>query len=442
MGDSKMKKKYSPAGLIVILLVIVLSTWTIFNGLNLGIAKIPNVKDGVVLGLDLVGGAEITYEADLEGADVSAEELSEGMKAAQTMLRERLTTFGYTEADVYLSGDDRVVVAIPNIDDPEEAVQMLGSTAKVTFIDADGNVILTGDDLTGASMAYGDVDNTGFNVYYVNVDLSAEGQKKFTEATKQVASRTDGSNYISIMMDDEVISAPYVDAKYASTGINSEHVSITLGSNATQESASRLAGLIASGQLPFSLQNIQMESVSATLGLQSLNTSIQAAIIGLILIILFMIFYYRVLGVASAISLIFFGAVFVDIISWSHLNLTLSGIAGIILTLGMAVDANIVIFERIKEELRAGRTIRVAMDAGFKNAFSAILDSNVTTCIAACCLWWQGTGTIVGFAKTLLIGVILSMFTMIVITRVILKTFANHQPKSLAAYGVKMGGAD
>ena len=437
-----MKKKYSPAGLIVILLVIVLSTWTIFNGLNLGIAKIPNVKDGVVLGLDLVGGAEITYEADLEGADVSAEELSEGMKAAQTMLRERLTTFGYTEADVYLSGDDRVVVAIPNIDDPEEAVQMLGSTAKVTFVDADGNVILTGDDLTGASMAYGDVDNTGFSVYYVNVDLSTEGQKKFTEATKQVASRTDGSNYISIMMDDEVISAPYVDSKYASTGINSEHVSITLGSNATQESASRLAGLIASGQLPFSLQNIQMESVSATLGLQSLNTSIQAAIIGLILIILFMVFYYRVLGVASAISLIFFAVVFVDIISWSHLNLTLSGIAGIILTLGMAVDANIVIFERIKEELRAGRTLRVAMDAGFKNAFSAILDSNVTTCIAACCLWWQGTGTIVGFAKTLLIGVLLSMFTMIVITRVILKTFANHQPKSLAAYGVKMGGAD
>ena len=437
-----MKKKYSPAGLIVILLVIVLSTWTIFNGLNLGIAKIPNVKDGVVLGLDLVGGAEITYEADLEGADVSAEELSEGMKAAQTMLRERLTTFGYTEADVYLSGDDRVVVAIPNIDDPEEAVQMLGSTAKVTFVDADGNVILTGDDLTGASMAYGDVDNTGFSVYYVNVDLSTEGQKKFTEATKQVASRTDGSNYISIMMDDEVISAPYVDAKYASTGINSEHVSITLGSNATQESASRLAGLIASGQLPFSLQNIQMESVSATLGLQSLNTSIQAASIGLILIILVMVFYYRVLGVASAISLIFFAVVFVDIISWSHLNLTLSGIAGIILTLGMAVDANIVIFERIKEELRAGRTLRVAMDAGFKNAFSAILDSNVTTCIAACCLWWQGTGTIVGFAKTLLIGVLLSMFTMIVITRVILKTFANHQPKSLAAYGVKMGGAD
>lgn len=437
-----MKKKYSPAGLIVILLVIVLSAWTIFNGLNLGVVKIPSAQNGVVLGLDLVGGAEITYEADLEDSNISAEELSEGMKSAQTMLRQRLTNLGYTEADVVLSGTDRIIVSIPNVEDPEQAVQLLGSTAKVTFTDADNNVILTGDDLTGASMAYGDPNNTGFSQYFVDVALSSEGQKKFTEATKQVASRTDGTNYISIIMDDQVISAPYVGSEYATSGINSEHVSITLGSNATQEYASQLAGLIASGQLPFSLKNIQMQSVSATLGMESLNTSIQAAVIGLLLIILFMIFYYRILGIASAISLIFFGVVFVDIISWSQLNLTLAGIAGIILTLGMAVDANIIIFERIKEELRAGRTIRVATEAGFKNAFSAILDSNVTTCIAACCLWWQGTGTIVGFAKTLLIGVILSMFTMLVITRVILKTFANHEPKSLTAYGVKMGGAE
>ena len=143
-----MKKKYSPAGLIVILLVIVLSTWTIFNGLNLGIVKIPSAQDGVVLGLDLVGGAEITYEANLEDSDISAEELSENMKVAQTMLRQRLTMEGYTEADVVLSGDDRIVVTIPNVKDPEEAVQLLGSTAKVTFTDADNNVILTGDDLT------------------------------------------------------------------------------------------------------------------------------------------------------------------------------------------------------------------------------------------------------------------------------------------------------
>lgn len=437
-----MKKKYSPVGMIIIVLVIVLSAWTIFNGLNLGVVNVPSVQNGVVLGLDLVGGAEITYEADVDESNVSAEELSNGMKAAQTMLRQRLTNLGYTEADVVLSGQNRIIVSIPSVDDPEEAVQLLGSTAEVTFTDADGNVILTGDDLSGAAMAYGDPLNNGFNQYYVDVALTSEGQKKFTEATKEVAGRTDGTNYIAIIMDDQVISAPGVDSEYASTGINSEHVSITLGSNATQEYASQLAGLIASGQLPFSLKNIQLESVSATLGMESLKTSIQAAIIGLVLIILFMIIYYRRLGLASAISLLFFAVVFVDIISLSRLNLTLAGIAGIILTLGMAVDANIVIFERIKEELRAGRTIRVATEAGFKNAFSAILDSNVTTCIAACCLWWQGTGTIVGFAKTLLIGVILSMFTMIIVTRVILKTFANYKAKSLAAYGVKMGGAE
>ena len=376
---------------------------------------------------------------DVEDGDVSAEEFSEGMKAAQTMLRQRLTTLGYTEADVVLSGTNRIVVAIPNVDDPEQAVQMLGSTAKITFTDADGSVILSGDDLTGASMAYGDPNGTGFNQYFVDVALNAEGQKKFTEATKAVASRPSGENYIAITMDDEVISAPAVGAEYATTGIDSEHVSITLGNNATQEYAAQLAGLIASGQLPFSLENVQLEYVSATLGMESLKTSIEVAMIGLLLIILFMVAYYRILGVASAISLVFFGVVFVDIISLSHLNLTLAGIAGIILTLGMAVDANIVIFERIKEELRAGRTIRIAVESGFKNASFAILDSNVTTCIAACCLWWQGTGTIVGFAKTLLIGVLLSMFTMIVITRVILKTFANHKTKSLATYGVKTG---
>ena len=199
--------------------------------------------------------------------------------------------------------------------------------------------------------------------------------------------------------------------------------------------------MIASGQLPFSLNNVQLESVSATLGMESLKTSVTAAVIGTVLIILFMLIYYRILGLASAVSLIFFAVVFVDIIAYSRLNLTLAGIAGIILTLGMAVDANIVIFERIKEELRAGREIATAIDTGFKNAFSAILDSNVTTCIAACCLLWQGTGTIVGFAKTLLIGVLLSMFTMLVVTRILLMVFSNIKTTNLALYGIKTGGA-
>lgn len=435
-----MKKTHSLIGMIAIVLVIVLSTWTIFNGFNLGPVNIPNVQNGVVLGLDLVGGAEITYEADLDGKDVSSEELREGMEAAQTMLRQRLTEFGYTEADVVLSGTNRIVVSIPAVENPEEAVQMLGSTAEITFTNAEGEVILNGDDLAGAKAVYGDA-GSGFSQYFVDVQLTSEGQSKFAKGTREVASRVDGTNYISIVLDGTVISSPYVGYEYAGTGINSEHVSITLGSNATQEYASQLAGLIASGQLPFSLNNVQLESVSATLGMESLKTSVTAAVIGTVLIILFMLIYYRILGLASAVSLIFFAVVFVDIIAYSRLNLTLAGIAGIILTLGMAVDANIVIFERIKEELRAGREIATAIDTGFKNAFSAILDSNVTTCIAACCLLWQGTGTIVGFAKTLLIGVLLSMFTMLVVTRILLMVFSNIKTTNLALYGIKTGGA-
>jgi protein-export membrane protein SecD len=430
-----MKKKNSPVGLIIVILVIVLCSWTIFKGLNLGFMTVPSAKDGVVLGLDLVGGSEITYQADVDSS-VSADDLKSGMEAAQTMLRQRLTSLGYTEADVYLSGTDRIVVDIPNVDDPEQAVQMLGSTAKVEFVDSDGNVIITGDDLTAAYASYGDTDNNGTSEYHVVVSLSKDGQTKFTEATKRVAALGDNKNYISIMMDGKAISTPMVDSKYASTGIDSESVTITLGNNATQDYAMWLANLIASGQLPFSLKNIQLQSVSATLGIQSLDTSIKAAVIGLILIIIFMIAYYRLLGLASAVSLIFYGVTLVVIIAFGRLNLTLSGIAGIILSIGMAVDANVVIFERIREELRGGRTIRTAVEAGFKRAFSAILDSNVTTCIAACCLWWQGTGTIVGFAKTLLIGVLLSMFTMIVITRVILRYFSGHKMKSLKSYGV------
>ena len=435
MGDSEMKKKNSPVGLIIVILVTVLCIWTIFKGLNLGFATIPSAKDGVVLGLDLVGGSEITYQADVDDS-VSADELSSGMEAAQTMLRQRLTSLGYTEADVYLSGTNRIIVDIPNVDDPEQAVQMLGSTAKVEFVDSDGNVIINGDDLTAAYASYGDTDDNGTSEYHVVVSLSTEGQAKFAAATKRIAALGDNKNYISIMMDGKTISSPMVDSKYSSTGINSESVTITLGNNATQDNAMWLANLIASGQLPFSLKNIQFQSVSATLGIQSLDTSIKAAVIGLILIIIFMLLYYRLLGLASAVSLIFYGVTLVVIIAIGRLNLTLSGIAGIILSIGMAVDANVVIFERIREELRGGRTIRTAVEAGFKRAFSAILDSNVTTCIAACCLWWQGTGTIVGFAKTLLIGVLLSMFTMIVITRIILRYFAGHKMKSLKLYGV------
>ena len=427
--------KKSMITLVIMLAVLALLVTTAFSGLNLGFLKLDSVKDGVVLGLDLVGGSEITYEAKIpEG--MSDLEISEGMESAQAMLRLRANDMGYTEASVYLSGTDRIVVEIPNVDDPEEAVQDLGTTAIVEFLDADGTVVLKGsEDIKSASYQFSPVDSTGIDQHHVVLEFTSSGTQKFAEATKAAATMSaSGKNYVEIVMDGSVISRPYVDAKYASTGINSDSAVITLGNNATAENAKRLANLISAGQLPFSLENVRLQAVGATLGEKSLESSLMAGMIGLLLVCVFMIAVYRIMGVISCIALAIYTSLFAVVISVLHLNLSLPGIAGVILTVGMAVDANVVIYERIKEELRLGKTLRYAIDSGYHRAGSAIIDSNITTMIAAAVLWIFGTGTIISFAQTLLIGVLLSMIVMLICTKLLLKTAVGLKITNLKAY--------
>lgn len=427
--------KKSMITLVIMLAVLALLVTTAFSGLNLGFLKLDSVKDGVVLGLDLVGGSEITYEAKIpEG--MSDLEISEGMESAQAMLRLRANDMGYTEASVYLSGTDRIVVEIPNVDDPEEAVQDLGTTAIVEFLDADGTVVLKGsEDIKSASYQFSPVDSTGIDQHHVVLEFTSSGTQKFAEATKAAATMSaSGKNYVEIVMDGSVISRPYVDAKYASTGINSDSAVITLGNNATAENAKRLANLISAGQLPFSLENVRLQAVGATLGEKSLESSLMAGMIGLLLVCVFMIAVYRIMGVISCIALAIYTSLFAVVISVLHLNLSLPGIAGVILTVGMAVDANVVIYERIKEELRLGKTLRYAIDSGYHRAVSAIIDSNITTMIAAAVLWIFGTGTIISFAQTLLIGVLLSMIVMLICTKLLLKTAVGLKITNLKAY--------
>ena len=422
--------------LLVIAFITAVLLVTAFNGLDLGFVELPSVSEGVVLGLDLVGGSEITYEARPTASSESAS-LDENMETAITMLRQRLDSLGYTEASVYQSGSNRIVLEIPNVSDPEEAVQQLGTTAQIEFRDADGNIWLTGSHISAAEAVYGAIDDTGLSQYYVRLSFTSEGRSLFQAATKAVANRSGDDNYLEIVMDDNVISAPYVSkTEFAASGITSDTAIITLGSNSTVDYARYLAQIISAGQLPMTLECIKLQSVGATLGEESLQTSLLAGLIGLILVMLFMMIVYRLPGVVSAFVLVFYAALFGCILAAFHVNLTLPGIAGIILTIGMAVDANVIIFERIKEELRAGKTLRSAIDTGYRNAFTAILDSNVTTCIAAIVLWWKGAGTIRGFAITLLIGVLLSMFTMLVITRILLRCLTDFKVTNLKAYGV------
>lgn len=421
--------------IITITVVFAITGLFIYTALC-GFLGIPKLAEGISLGLDLVGGSEIVYQAVIpEGT--SADEISSGMETAQTMLRQRLNNLGYTEANVYLSGSDSVVVEIPNVDDPEEAVQMLGTTALIQFRDYEGNIILEGKDVTDAYAAYGQISEKSVSQFYVSLQLSDEGAAKFKEATAKIASYKDDNNYVAIYMDDAEISTPNVGAEYAGIGIDTNAPIITLGVDNTREYAQYLADIIAAGHLPFELKDTKLQSVGASLGEKSLETSVFAGLIGIALVMIFMAIVYRVPGLVADLALLLYIGLFLMVLTLFHVNLSLPGIAGIILTIGMAVDANIIIFERLREELMLGKTLRSSVQSGFKRAYTAIIDSNVTTIIASLVLLWQGTGTILGFAQTLLIGVILSMICMLIIPNLILKSLAELPHKSLRAYGAR-----
>ncbi|MBR5479542.1 MAG: protein translocase subunit SecD [Clostridia bacterium] len=425
------------ASLIVIAILVTVT----LTGFNLGVVSIPKVQDGIRLGLDLKGGSVITFEAQIEeGMDTS--NLKADMETAQTVLRKRLDDQMYNEATVQLVGDTRIRVEIPEITNPEEAVELLGKTAVLEFRDADGNVGLTGNDIKEAKSEYGQIDQNGPMQYFISLKLKPEAVAKFTEITKAAANRSaEGKNFVAIYMDNVVQSSPLVDAEYAATGINTEDVTITVGAGegalgaTPAEYSKNLASIINSGRLPFALKEIELRSVGPTLGEKALESSLFAALIGLILVMIFMIVIYRLPGVVASISLIFYTAIVAIILAVLKINLSLPGIAGIILSIGMAVDANVIIFERIKDELRAGKTIKASIDAGFKRAVTAVIDSNVTTIIAALVLGYFGTGSIQGFAWTLGIGVAVSLFTAVFVTRFLLNRLVGMNIKSLKAYG-------
>lgn len=422
------------------LLVIALLGFTVWHGVDLGFTQIPSITDtenGVRLGLDLVGGSIITFEG-MADEDMPAEELSRNMEIVVDMLRQRLDFQGLTEAQVYQAGDRRVTVEIPSISDPEEAVQTLGSTAQLQFLDDDGNVILEGNQVADATAEYGAIDSTGVKQNYVSLELTDEGLEIFTEATKKAAAaESEGKNHINIVMDGQTISSPAVSSQYAETGITSKEVMITGGF--TAEEAGLLANNIALGQLPFGLEQVEMRSVGAQLGMTALTSSIKAGVIGVLLVMIFMIAVYRLPGIVSCVALLFYCVLEGLALVIFKVNLSLPGIAGIILSIGMAVDANVVIFERIKEELRAGKTLRSAIDSGFHRAFSAILDSNITTFIAAAVLYFFGKGTIVGFAITLGLGIILSMFTALTVTQMLLNSLVGMKVTNIRLYGAREG---
>ena len=415
-------KKSIASFALVILSIICLLMVALFGVRAWGI---PGVFDdgGIRLGLDLAGGSSILYEA-AGGETPSKEEIN----SAVLMIQGRLDMLNYSEATVAASGANQILVEIPGISDPEEAVKMLGANAVLEFRDSEGNVVIEGKDIDNASPGFGD-GGKGYDEYLISLKLKPDAVARWAEATRIAASKPEGENYIAIYMDDSEMMKPRVEHE-----LNSDSCIIT--GNYTRATAEYYAGLISAGQLPFKLTDVQLTATGPALGEKSLETSLIAGLIGIILVMIFMTVIYRLTGFISAIALVAYIAIMGVALVITKANLSLPGIAGIILSIGMAVDANVIIFERVKEELRSGKTIKASVSGGFHRAFTAIVDSNVTTLIAAVVLWGFGSGPIIGFAVTLFMGVLISMFTAITVTRWLLNQIVGMKITNGKLYGL------
>ncbi len=403
--------------LLIVIFVIAFLSYVALNGIPLwGPYEIPPLGQQVRQGLDLQGGLYVVYEAKVEPNDPDKDSKITG---AMRVIRSRLDKEGQNEAPVSRQGDNRIQVEIPGIQNPKELADILAKPAVLEFEGPEGDIIITGKDVKSAKPAYGQG-----NKPVVAFELHSEGAEKFAEATTKYQGQV-----IRILLDKNPISEPRVNSP------------ITGGEGIIEgmqdiEEAKQLANLIESGALPVELEQVEIRTIGATLGVNALKQAIIAGTIGIIAVLLFMLLYYRLPGLVADLALVLYIIIVMAVIVIAKITLTLPGIAGIILSVGMAVDANVIIFERIKEEARSGKTIKAAMDMGFSKAFRAILDSNITTLIAAVVLLYFGTGPIQGFAKTLIIGIIASMFTAISFNRFVLKLVIGLNIKNKKLYGI------
>ncbi len=414
--------------LVAVLLVIV--GVVLFTFVGFGESMSPYADD-LKLGLDIKGGVYVVFKAE-----TAAEGEEKRLLIDQTVevLNRRVNGMGLTEPNIYSEGEDRIRVELPGVENSVEALNAIGKTAKLVFAQVkDGQGVRQGEPYSAEKMTVlfsGDgiedavpirTDEIG---YGVSLTLKDEASDAFAKATAQSINYKNplsgGKGQIAIILDDVVISAPQVNAV-----INNGKAQIT--GNFSSDSARELATLIKSGALPVTLIEERSSVKGPTLGQGAYELSVKAAIIGIILVMLFMIIVYKLPGLMASIALVLYSSIIVVLMVLMDATLTLPGVLGIVLSIGMAVDANVIIFEKVKEEINEGKSLRASVAHGFSKALKAIVDSNVTTFIAAIVLFYFGEGPIKGFAVTLMLGIITSMFTAIFVTRTLLIQFSNSQ---------------
>jgi preprotein translocase subunit SecD len=356
-------------------------------------------------GLDLQGGTHVVLQAeDTPQLKVN----DDALDRATHIIERRVNALGLTEPVVQRQGKDRIIVELPGVKDPEKAINMLGKTAMLEFKDPQGKTVLNGMDLKDAKATMGNGNRPT-----VNLEFTDEGAKKFADVTARNVGKQ-----IAITLDGEILTNPVVQE--AITGGRAQ-----ITGERTMEDANHLAILLRSGSLPVKLEVIENRTVGPTLGQDSKEASQKAFLIGVAGVFVFMLVFYRLSGLVADIALLLYTMLLLLLMRYLNATLTLPGMAGIILSIGMAVDANVLIFERFKEEIRNGRSLRKAMDSGFSRAMTTILDSNITTLMACLVLFYLGTGPVKGFAITLALGVLLSMFSAVTVSRFLLKFLIN-----------------
>ena len=394
----------------ILILVVGFFTFVSFPIPN-SVKNYNSILSTVGRGIDISGG----YYVVLTPKNTSSDKSDNVVNDAMNILRTRLDKKGYTEAVISVQDGNKIRVEIPQVDDADEVLEVIGQTGELTFEDNSGKVWLTGEEHVKGAYVAQDTQNGG---YLVVLQFTTKGQSKFAEATKAVLNSSDSSKNLYIKLGGETISSPTV-----SEVINSSTAQITGYSD--YESAQNIAAVIDSGRLPISYEVSESRSISSKIGDDTINKSAIAGAVGLGVILILLIVIYGGMGLAAAFSLLVYVLLYVIFLAIiPGVQLTLPGIAGILLSIGMAVDANIVIFERVKEEYRLGKTVRASISQGYKRAFITVFDSNITTIFAALVLWLLCPGTIKGFAITLLVGIVLSLFCGVLVTRWFIRVFS------------------
>lgn len=402
---------------IVTVVLIALFSFIGAKGVVIGGYRVKSFEQLITKGLDLQGGVSVLLE--IIDKEVKPEEL----ERTKELLNLRVNKIGVSETVVTTEGNRRIRIDIPGMYDSQGIVDALSKTGKLTFKDPEGKEVLTGSDITKAATQFNE-----YNQPVIGLEMSEEGRKKFADATTKFVGQK-----ISIFMDEDLLTDPVVE------GPITQGKAVITGNRSVEE-AKRIAGIINAGALPLEVKAASVRTVGPQLGANAFPNAVKAGMIGILVVFIFMIAYYRLPGLLADIALTLYIILVLLAFAYIGVTLTLPGIAGFLLTIGMAVDANVLIFERIKEELRTGKSIRSSVDSGFDRALSSILDSNITTIIAGVVLYFLGSGAVKGFALTLIIGIVLSMFTAIIVTKFLVHTALNMGIMSKPElFGVKRG---